>query len=326
MLVASEPAGSSDVTYLSPGGPNAIAVMTGIVGDEWTLWIVQKALDPGITRYTEWLRAGPISSSVLTARLASLVANRVLDRVAYTAHPPRFEYRLTRRGQQMWPILLAMWSWERSWVHDTAHPLPKVQHTRCGQVFEPVMVCAACGEASALRDVRAEMGPAWSWERSIPSAATRRRAPSGARPPELVAQTMAVIGNRWSAALLLAAFLGATRFGEFEQQMGAPPTIVAERLRTFCDLDFLTQSPHPERPDWVTYQLTAKARAFFPVVSAALDWGSRWFQSPEGHALAQVHRGCGNRLPPPAALRPVPGPAARLAATPGRRRSAMIAA
>ncbi len=89
MFVASEPAGRERCHALSPGGPNAIAIMTGIVGDEWTLWIVQKALNPGITRYNEWLRAGPISSSVLTSRLASLVDDRVLERVAYTAHPPR---------------------------------------------------------------------------------------------------------------------------------------------------------------------------------------------------------------------------------------------
>jgi DNA-binding HxlR family transcriptional regulator len=298
MSAASEPKGCDDVTQLVRGGPNAIAVTTGIVGDEWTLWIVQTALDPGISRYNDWLRDGPISSSVLTARLASLVDAGVLERSAYTAHPPRFDYILTRRGQQMWPILLTMWSWERSWVHDAAHPLPQVRHTRCGRVFEPIAVCTACGQETGARDVQANLGPAWSWERSIPSATTRRRAPSGAHPREVVAQTMAVIGNRWSAALLLSAFLGATRFGEFELQMGAPPTIVAERLRTFCELDFLSQTPNPQRPDWVTYHLTAKARAFFPVVSAALDWGQRWFHSPEGPALEQVHLSCGKDFHP----------------------------
>jgi DNA-binding HxlR family transcriptional regulator len=108
----------------------------------------------------------------------------------------------------------------------------------------------------------------------------------------MVAQTMAVIGNRWSAALVISAFLGAARFGEFEAQMGAPPTIVADRLRTFCELDFLEQSPHPERQDWTTYHLTEKGRAFFPVVAAALEWGQRWFRSPEGSALEMTHDTC----------------------------------
>jgi DNA-binding HxlR family transcriptional regulator len=288
----------ADVTSLTRGGPNAIAVTNGIIGDEWTLWIIQTALSPGISRYNDWLRAGPISSSVLTARLASLVDVGVLERVAYTAHPPRFDYRLTPRGEQMWTILLTIWTWERRWVHDAAHPLPPIRHRRCGNIFDPIVVCADCAAQTTVRDVTAGFGPAWSWPRSIPSSATRRRARDGARPRELVAQTMKVIGNRWSAALLISAFLGATRFGEFEQQMGAPPTIVADRLRTFCELEFLSQSPHPERQDWATYHLTAKGRAFFPVVAAALEWGQRWFRSPEGRALELTHDDCSAEFHP----------------------------
>jgi DNA-binding HxlR family transcriptional regulator len=298
MSLAPDTEGRDGVTHLAPGGPNAIAITNGIIGDEWTLWIVQTAFHPGITRYNDWLRAGPISSSVLTTRLATLVGAHVLDRTEYTSHPPRYDYVLTRRGQDMWPILLTIWSWERRWVNGARPRQPEVLHTQCGDVFDPVLVCLACGQESHARDVWASFGPAWSWERSIPSAATRRRAPTGSRPRELAAQTMAVIGNRWSAALLFSAYLGATRFGEFEQQMGAPPTIVADRLRTFCDLDFLSQSPHPQRPDWVTYHLTPKGRAFFPVVAQALEWGQRWFLSPEGSALEQVHLACGKAFHP----------------------------
>jgi DNA-binding HxlR family transcriptional regulator len=282
-----------EITVLASGGPNAIAVTNGIVGDEWTLWIIQTALSAGISRYNEWLRAGPISSSVLTARLASLVEAGVFSRIAYTAHPPRFDYRLTQRGEQMWPILLTIWAWERRWVHDSGHRLPPVRHMNCGRIVDPIVTCDDCAAHSSVRDVTAGFGPAWTWSRSIPSSSTRRRAWNGARPRELMAQTMAVIGNRWSAALLISAFLGATRFGEFEQQMGAPPTIVADRLRTFCDLDFLAQSPHPDRQDWTTYHLTDKGRAFFPVVGVALEWGQRWFRSPEGRALEMTHNKCG---------------------------------
>ena len=110
------------------------------------------------------------------------------------------------------------------------------------EIFAPVTVCDACDQPVAAREIEGRFGPSGSWERSIPSAATRRRSHSGTRPTELIAQTMALIGNRWSAAMLGAAFLGASRFGEFEQRMGAPPTIVAERLRTFCEIGVLAQS------------------------------------------------------------------------------------
>ncbi|OJY43929.1 helix-turn-helix domain-containing protein [Pseudonocardia sp. 73-21] len=285
------------VTVLDEGGPNSIAVANGIVGDEWTLWIVQRALG-GLTQYSEYLHAGPISSAVLTARLARLVEVDVMERVPYNARPPRHDYRLTARGRAMWPILLTMWAWERAWVDGPAPRLPAMRHTTCGAVFSPVLVCAACDQETVARDVSGEFGPSGGWSRSIPSATTRRRSHSGSRPDELVVQTMAMIGNRWSTALLGAAFLGATRFGEFEQRVGAPPTIVAERLRSFCEIGVLEQSPNPQRPDWIVYRLSTKGRAFFPVMASVLEWGRQWFVSPEGPALRLEHAGCGRTFHP----------------------------
>ena len=279
------------VTVLEEGGPNAIAMANGIVGDEWTLWIVEMALN-GVTQYNEWLRAGPISSSVLTARLARLVEADIMERVRYNSRPPRHDYRLTYRGRQMWPILLTMWAWEKHWVDDPSEHLPQMQHTKCGNIFHPVLVCESCELEVAARDVQGRLGPSGDWSRSVPSASTRRRAHSGTRPDEVVSQTMAIVGNRWSAALLGAAFLGATRFGEFEQRIGAPPTIVAERLRTFCELGVLVQSPNPQRPDWVVYHLTDKGRDFYPVIAFLIEWAQRWFHSPDGPTLRMEHLKC----------------------------------
>lgn len=288
---------SNGVTMLAPGGPNAIAVATGIVADEWTLWIVEMGMH-GITQYNEFLRAGPISSSVLTARLARLVEVDVMERVAYTSRPPRDEYRLTARGRSMWPVLLTVWDWERTWVNDPSEHLPLMRHTACGSIFSPELHCAACNERVAARDVISRFGPSGGWQRSIPSAATRRRSHTRRRPVELIDQSMALMGNRWSAALLGATFMGASRFGEFEQQIGAPPTIVAERLRTFCDLGVLVQTDNPQRPDWSVYHLTDKGRGFFPVLASLLEWAQRWFHAPEGPAMRMAHTGCGRTFHP----------------------------
>jgi DNA-binding HxlR family transcriptional regulator len=256
------------------------------------------AMNSRLSSYNEWLHAGPISSSVLTARLNRLVESEILNRVQYSDRPARHRYRLTARGRQMWPILLTMWDWEREWVDDPSERLPSMLHTRCGELFSPRLCCEACGDHVEARDVAGRFGPSGGWQRSVPSAATRRRGHASHRPNEVVTQSMALIGNRWSTALLGAAFLGSTRFGEFEQRMGAPPTIVAERLRTFSDLGVLTPSPNPARPDWVVYHLTDKGRAFYPVVASVLEWGQRWFQAPEGPALRVTHSGCGRAFHP----------------------------
>ncbi len=63
-------------------GPNAVARMLGLLGDEWTLLVVQQAL-LGITRYGDFRTRLPISNSVLTARLRSLTDAALLERLSY---------------------------------------------------------------------------------------------------------------------------------------------------------------------------------------------------------------------------------------------------
>lgn len=289
-------------TLLPRGGQNAVGRSIGLIGDEWTLAILRYAT-AGVRRYNEFLDRLAISNAVLTNRLTRLVDAGLLEKVAYRERPPRFEYRLTRRGRDTWPILLSIWAWEARWVREHVEQLPTMRHNRCGRDFHPVLLCDACREPVEPRDVTGRFGPAGGWVRSVPAATTRRRSSSGAAHPEsgapgLVPQTMALVGNRWSAALLGAAFLGAHRFTDFERSLGAPPTTVADRLRTFCDLDVLTAAPGPDRSERQSYHLTAKGRAFFPVIMCTLDWGHRWFRSPEGRALIYRHTACRRTFTP----------------------------
>ncbi|MFF0746018.1 winged helix-turn-helix transcriptional regulator [Streptomyces sp. NPDC004111] len=281
-------------TPLAEGGPNAIATAFGLLGDEWALLILRHALQ-GVRRYADWRALLPISDAVLTARLSGLAAQGLLERVAYQRRPVRHEYRLTERGRSVWPVLVAVWGWEYRWVDTHREELPWMRHTGCGRRTEPVLVCGGCGDPVRPRDVRSELGPSGEDGRSIPSAATRRRSTAGGDGgPDggaagLFPETMALLGNRWSVALLGAAFLGTRRFGEFRQRLGAPPSTVADRLRTFTALGVLSA-------DSGTYRLTAKGRAFFPVVMTLIDWAQRWYVAPEGPALVSEHRGCGSRF------------------------------
>jgi DNA-binding HxlR family transcriptional regulator len=269
-------------TVLPPGGENAIAVTLGLIGDEWTLSILRHALR-GVTRYQDWRDRLPISDAVLSARLTTMTGAGLLTRTAYQARPPRHEYELTERGHELWPVLVAILAWESRWVDDHTEPL---RHSSCGHPMEPVLTCAGCDKPVAPRDVSSELGPSGAAARSIPSGTTRRRSVTGTG-----AETMALIGNRWSVGLLGAALLGAHRFGEFQQRLGAPPAMVADRLRIFCSLGVLEAGAGG-------YHLTAKGRAFFPVVMTAIAWGQRWFRAPEGDALISKHRSCGGAFAP----------------------------
>jgi DNA-binding HxlR family transcriptional regulator len=259
--------------------------MLGLLGDEWTLLVVQQAL-LGATRYAEFKTRLPISNSVLTRRLQSLTCDGLLDHREYQTNPTRSEYIVTACGRALWPVLVSIWDWERHWVPDHADPLPEMRHTTCGADFVPLLVCRSCGETAGDKDVVAQWGPSGSWSRSIPAVATRRRS-EGDQAAGLFPQTMSVMGNRWGFALLVAAFVGVSRFTDFQTQLGAPPGSIADRLSIFTANGVLAASDN-------RYRLTEKGRALFGVLVTALQWAQRWFTTPEGPAVILTHTRCGH--------------------------------
>ncbi|MDN4520703.1 winged helix-turn-helix transcriptional regulator [Mycolicibacterium austroafricanum] len=265
--------------------------MLSLLGDEWTLLIVQRAL-LGARRYGDFAAALPVSNTVLSGRLQSLTADGLLVRSQYQSNPPRSEYLPTSMGRSLWPMLTSIWEWERRWVPEHAEPLPRMHHATCGRPFQPVVTCRACDGPASGKDVAAQWGPSGSWERSIPSGTNRRRS-SGRRSGAalLFPQTMSVVGDRWAFALLVAAFVGVGRFTDFQAQLGAPPATIADRLSVFTDENILGQSGG-------RYGLTEKGLAFFPVLVCALAWAQRWFPSPEGPAVLLTHTACDRRFAP----------------------------
>ena len=263
--------------------PNAIGASLGLLGDEWNLLIVRAAL-PGVRRYSQLQEELGIAPSVLSARLSVLVESGVLERVPDGV---RFAYRLTAAGKDLWSLLLCIWAWEQRWVQGEG--LPTMRHRNCGQVFTPLLCCSCCGVSAAASDVDVEVGPSGQMARAVPTGTNRRRAGSArGTGPGLFPETMALMGSRWSSALLGAAFLGARRFSEFETMLGAPPPVVAERLRTFVRLGVLDGE----------YRLTAKGLDFFPAVTHLVAWGERWVPAADGPALLARHRPCGRGFVP----------------------------
>ena len=144
-------------------------------------------------------------------------------------------------------------------------------------------------ETASEKDVVAQWGPSGSWPRSIPvdlEPATVRGSDQAAG---LFPQTMSVMGNRWGFALLVAAFVGISRFTDFQTQLGAPPGSIADRLSIFTANGVFETSDN-------RYRLTEKGRALFPVLVTALQWAQRWYHAPEGPAVVLTHTACGRRF------------------------------
>jgi DNA-binding HxlR family transcriptional regulator len=135
----------------------SIAQTLEVVGEWWSLLIVRDALI-GISRFDEFQERLGISRNVLNQRLGRLVEEGVLEKVPYQDHPPRFDYRLTEKGRDLWQVLNAMREWGDRWAAPLGPPTELV-HRTCGAHITAVPHCSACGEELVQRDLRLVPGP-----------------------------------------------------------------------------------------------------------------------------------------------------------------------
>lgn len=129
-----------------------------IVGDRWTMTVLRE-LFLGIRRFGEIQRNTGAAKNILADRLQALVGHGVLVRVQYQERPPRYEYRLTEKGLDLYPILVGLMAWGAKYAPSAAEPLVLVQHKACGTVGLPQLTCTGCGEPVGPRDMRALAGP-----------------------------------------------------------------------------------------------------------------------------------------------------------------------
>ena len=93
----------------------SIARTLDVVGEWWTLLILRDAFR-GTRRFDDFHDSLGMARSVLTARLKKLTDEGVLEKLPYSEHPPRHEYRLTEKGQALFPIIAALQRWGDDWA------------------------------------------------------------------------------------------------------------------------------------------------------------------------------------------------------------------
>lgn len=138
--------------------PCSVARTLSVVGERWTLLIVRNAF-LGLRRFDDFQANLGLTRHVLADRLGRLVEEGVLRKEAYQDNPPRHEYRLTEKGRELYPVLLALTAWGDKWM-DRGRGAPLLyQHKDCGKVFTPVMSCSECGEPVTPQKVLPMPGP-----------------------------------------------------------------------------------------------------------------------------------------------------------------------
>jgi DNA-binding HxlR family transcriptional regulator len=125
----------------------ALARALEIVGERWTLLIIRDAFH-GLSHYDEFLRSLGLATNVLSSRLQKLVEHGVLERTSGRA------YRLTKKGRDLFPVLLTMMAWADRYEPGTEGPEVLIQHTSCEHAAGGALRCQHCGDALKLRDLR----------------------------------------------------------------------------------------------------------------------------------------------------------------------------
>lgn len=268
-----------------------------LIGDRWTLLVLYAAF-MGVKRFDGFVEMTGVARSLLTDRLKRLEAGGILERRLYQDRPPRFEYRLTAMGRDLYDSALMLLGWEMRWRFDPGCPSHQIVHEPCGQPLKPVLACKACGEAVKVRDITLIPGPGAGLEPAPPARHSRRASSDNVGGPALhpmLERGIEVLGDRWTAHLVAAAFYGLRRFKDFQSELKVASNILTDRLERLVARGMLERMRYQERPERWEYRLTQEGRDLFPLIAALMAWGDRWLAGNEGSPEILTHR-CGARL------------------------------
>lgn len=149
---------AAPVVWKSFGRENcSLEATASVIGDRQTLLVLREAF-LRVRRFDELQRSTGLARNILADRLQALVGNGILERREYQERPQRFEYRLTQKGLDLYPILLGLMEWGAKHEGGDDGPLVELRHIACGHVGLPQLACPGCGEPVTPRDMEALPG------------------------------------------------------------------------------------------------------------------------------------------------------------------------
>ncbi len=97
-----------------------------------------------------------------------------------------------------------------------------------------------------------------------------------------IARTLEIVGEWWTPLILRDAFLGLSRFEEFQGSLGIARNVLTKRLTTLVQAGIMERHRYQEHPERFEYRLTEAGRELFPIVVSLLQWGDRWTAGEAG--------------------------------------------
>ncbi len=135
----------------------SVAQTLDIIGEWWTPLILRDIFY-GIHRFDILRRHLGVSRKVLTSRLSALVEHQILERVLYQQKPDRYEYRLTERGRDLFPVIVVLMNWGDKWLQKEGEQPIQLVDKETKKVLKPLLVSADTGEEIRYEKVQARLG------------------------------------------------------------------------------------------------------------------------------------------------------------------------
>jgi DNA-binding HxlR family transcriptional regulator len=135
----------------------SIARTLEVIGERWTMLLLREAF-LGTRRFDDFQRTLGVARNVLQSRLERLVEAGVFERRRYQDRPERYEYVLTSKGADLWPVLVSLLQWGDRHAAPDGPPVV-LQHNGCGGEVDDRRRCSRCGQDLDVRHVTARRGP-----------------------------------------------------------------------------------------------------------------------------------------------------------------------
>lgn len=264
------------------------------LGDGWTFLITREAFF-GATRFDDFRKQLKIPKARLSERLKHLVTAKLFSREPYQDSPPRYEYRLTQRGFDLYPIALHMIEWGRR--RTSLKSDVTLVHAACGHSLSVRAACRCCGE-----EVRAEdlLWPpivpldqtitgtsnvrAWKRMKGVDSVSTRQ---------DPATSVLDVAGDRWSMLIIYGAIQREFKFREAQAKLGIAHNVLSARLKSLVAEGILER---PTTGRQAPYRISTEGIDLLPIILAMRTWAiDHLVDNPEGWN-AIIHRPCGSNI------------------------------
>jgi len=187
-----------------------VAQALSVIGDRWALLIIRDVY-LGVRHFEDLRKRIGAARGTLASRLKSLVKRGILYKEPYQDSPVRYDYRLTEKGLDLYPMVAMIWAWDHNWGKHVDLPR-SLFHKSCDSEMVPIYRCKCCKEKVRPQDIRFSPGDDFAKAKKVAPRFQRRSKSKREKNGDFGKNDVSAVdcmGDRWTSLVLAAGFFAA---------------------------------------------------------------------------------------------------------------------